>query len=304
MIFIISPQKKKKRLKMLLYKRDVQVIIGDSDSAIKIPNDKAKDNLKIRFSLKINQSSSGSDNMIQIYNLKDTTQSFIGSRGTRVRLLAGYGGNLSLIYDGNIDHIDYIDRHTDKVLNLYLVNKTFILTDSIFNRSYQKNVSAKTIVKDAIKSYSDAGLGVVNLDIIPDKSYSHFSFFGRTKDLLDKILSGLKIMWFVDQSTITFTKIGQNSDDESVLLTSDSGLIGYPYKSDKGINILSIFNSKIQVSKSIKLQLDKDSKSIDGRSQSQLRTELNGIYKAISVHHHGDSIDGRMVTYIEAVRNS
>ena len=290
-----------------LYKRNVQVqILKKNDKApallsrgaelLSIPSDPFNDTLKIDFNVGQLSNSQSNSNYIELYNLNDKTQSFIKDLDVEVSLLAGYGNKLSLVFKGNITKVEITRKNNDMITKLYLGNQVDLITLAYFSKTYQGLIAIKTILTDAVTTFN---LPFINFSIIPDVKLFNFTWDGRTKDLFDFILKPLNLQWYNDKGVINITQLGKPNDTNTFLVTPENGLIDYPIKTDKGVNINVLFNAQINASSLIELKLDANTTTLDGRQTNLFVQELNGKYKVMNVAYKGSSYDGDMLTSLE-----
>ena len=163
---------------MRLYKRYIQIVIGDDDSAIAI------DSLYITLEIKKALSGKPSEGTVNVYNLNETSESKIKETGERIRVFAGYDNNKDLIYDGDIRKVEKNKQRLDRITTITIGGNVFKLTDAFFNKSYTGPVPVSQVVQDAIPSF---GMSASGFDKIPASTLNDFAFTGRTADLLDRI---------------------------------------------------------------------------------------------------------------------
>ena len=254
---------------MRLYKRYIQVIIGNDDNAISI------DSLYITFEIKKAISAKPSEGTVSIYNLNDTSESKIQEAGERIRILAGYNGNADLLYDGDIRKIEKNKQKLDRILTVTIGGNVFKLTDAFFNKSYNGAISVSQIVQDAIPTF---GLDAIGLEKIPASTLNDFAFTGRTADLLDKILNPLDVQWFEDDGFINFSVRGESTETIFVLKPG-TGLVDSPGITDEGIKFKALLNGRIKINGRVKIE-------------SRL---VKGVYKITQLVYRGDNRDGEFL---------
>lgn len=255
---------------MRLYKRYVQIIIGDDESAISI------DSLYISFDIKKALTEKPSEGTVNIYNLNDNSEAKIDESGKRIRVIAGYGENVDLLYDGQVRKITKDKQRLDRITTIELGGNVFKITDAFFNKSYVGAVPVKQIVQDAIPSF---GMSSVGLDKIPASTLNDFAFTGRTSGLLDRILNPLDVQWFEDDGFIRFSVIGESSETVFVL-KAGTGLVGFPSITDTGIDFKALLNGKIKINGRVKIE----------------SAIISGVYKITNLVYRGDNRDGEFFT--------
>lgn len=256
---------------MRLYKRTLQTIIGDDDgSAISI------DNLFTKIEIKKTLSSTPNEGTDSIYNLSDTKETLIREKGTRIRILGGYNGQVGSLFDGDIRKVERDTDGQNRITTITLGGNVFALTDAFANVSYQGAVSVTQIITDTIPSF---GLSYANLDIIPASNRQDFSFTGRTADLFDQILEPIGVEWYEDSGFVQFSLVGQATETFPIL-NKDSGLIGSASITDDGVKAVSLMNANIRIGGRIKIE----------------SILVNGIYKVTQLMYRGDNREGDFFT--------
>lgn len=295
------------------YKRNVQLIISENINdvpesfrkttvdGIIIPSNLTDDNLKINFKLCSSQASTTpSDNIIKIWNLKGETQAFLKKTKLYVQVLAGYDSEASNIYTGQISKVEIKKKGVDTITMLYVGNLNFDITQANFSKSYSGLVDVSRIVNDALNTF---GLTTQYTNLIPASSQKlNYSFDGSTKDCLTSLLTPLGIHWYVENSNVKLSKEGEANQQQATVISSSTGLINIPYKTDKGVNIDILLNTNLSVSDYVDVQLNTTTDTTTGRQTDILKEELNGLYKIFSIKYIGDTIEGNYITRLECAR--
>lgn len=294
------------------YKRNAQVIVSEnlsevpssfratSAQGVLIPKDFAGDQLKINFTLSKNQSSElPSDNTISIWNLKGETQAFIKNKNLYVQVLAGYDGEVSNIYIGQIDRVEVSKKGVNTITKMFVTNLPNIVNNAYFSKTYAGLISTRQIINDAIDL---TGLVSQYSNLVPSTAQQfNFSYSGSVNDLFKLLLPPLGINYFIDGDKIKFSLTGQPNEEEAFTINSSTGLVDIPVKTQKGVNITTLLNTGIVLSDYVLVDLDTDTVTTSGRTTNILNQELNGLYKVISVVYEGDTIEGDFVTKLECV---
>lgn len=282
------------------YLRKAQVIVGDDTSAIQIPADIDSDNIKIDFSIK--KALTGKrpkDNFISLYNLSDATQSFINKSGQRIRLYAGYGTNVPIIFDGQITTIVNGRERLDSIYKMTLGESFYSVQAAMFSKSYRGTVSVLSIIQDGVASF---GLPATGMNVIPAKQLINFAFDGQTKTLFTQLLAPLGIDWYVDNGIIRFSVRGKGRQDLSVVsLSQDSGMIESPQITEKGVRAKSLLNPLLRLGGLVQIISSTLDRGGNGRTANQLAYSVRGVYKINELTHSGNNFDGQMITEILAV---
>lgn len=254
-------------------KRIIRTVVGFDDSTALSIN-------TLFTTIEVKKTISGKPNegFSRINNLGKASSAKIIESGVRVRIFAGHDDEPVLIHDGDIRRFIKEKQPPEKFVEIELGGNTLLLNQAFFNRSYAGQVAVKTIVQDAIPTFNIEG---VDLDQIPDDAYLYdYSFTGKTGVMLDSILNPINVNWFENDNFIRFSQTGQ-ALETVVVLNEESGLIGSPKETEKGVEFTSVLNGRI---------------NLNGRVKIESET-VNGIYKVASpLIHKGDNRDGEFVT--------
>ena len=280
-------------------KDKVPISISSGANALVIPEDPFNEKLKIDFNISLKSNSNSGASYIELFNLNDETQSFIKNINAEVKVLAGYGETLSVIFDGNVTKVEVTRKNNNMVTRIELGTQLDILTAAYFSKTYKGRTKVKSIITDAIKTFS---MPPQFLNVIPDKTVENFSWAGRTKDLMDSLLTPIEISWHHHLNAIRFSKKGiANNTNNIFIVTPENGLLDFPIKTDKGTIINMLFNAEIALNEFVEIQMDAASLSLDGRKTNLFIQELNGKYKVVDAVHKGSSYGGNMMTILDTV---
>jgi len=255
-----------------LHNRIIQTVIGQNDGdALRI------DSLYTQIEIKKAISGKPNEGTVNIYNLAEATENQIQEKGIRIRIFAGHDLQPILLHDGNIRRVERVRQPPDRITSIFLGGNTIKLAQAIFNKGYSGQVSVRQIVEDAIPTFN---IDATDLDQIPDDAFLYdYSFSGKTGVMFDKILNPIGVQWFESDNFIKFSS-NQKALENVVLLDSDSGMIGSPTVTDKGVKFKSVLNGRIVMNERI-----------------QIKSSLvSGTYKVIEILHKGDNREGEFIT--------
>lgn len=277
---------------MRLYKRNVEVVIGDQSEARRIKG------LMASFEVTKTSTSKPSDGWIKIYNLNESTETQLDERGKRIQIFAGYEGDLSLLFDGDVRKVERDRQELDRIFTVTLGGNVKKTTSAEFIKSYSGSVKVRDIVRDAVPTFN-LDLGDVN--VIPqDAVLKDFVWSGRTADALNRILEPLKISWYEDDGAINFSLRGAVRDEYAHLISAKTGLIGTPSVTDDGIKLVSLLNPKIRLDSKIQIQSSTLERAAQGDDKNMSAAARDGFYKVVKLVHRGDNRIGEYATEIIA----
>ena len=276
---------------MRLYKRSITVIVGEDDgTAVKVQN------LFIEFEMNKESVSTPNEGTVRISNLNESTETQIRERGVRIRVTAGYDGDEALLFDGDIRKVEKERRGLDRVTVITLGGNVFKVSNAEFIKSYEGPVSLKTIVTDAVPSFN---LTVGSLDEVPDNVFlNDFAWSGRTSDMLNRILQPNNIQWFETDGQIGFSKRRKARDTAIYIINSETGMVGSPTITDKGLRVKTLLNPRLRINGRVKIESDILGNSARSDDESARAGEYQGVYKINKIRHTGDNRKGMFQTEI------
>lgn len=227
----------------------------------------------------------------------------------KVILEAGYGKNISLIFDGVLKR-GYSERQgVDWVTNLSCVSSAIGYYNTFINKTYEANTKQIDVVNDIItemSQYGDLEKGAVTKTIdktyteglsIVEQSYNVLTQFG-----VDVFISNGKINVLQVNEVIGTSKTTPNVSapvSEALVnklglqipnISAESGLIGTPILNGDGyVTVSMIFEPTIKIGTLVNLQ-------------SATASFFNGYFKVMGVNHKGvlsSSKEGMLITTLQ-----
>ena len=260
--------------------RTVRVTVGDAAEALRI------ENLLVRFRLRREATDTPADGHITIYNLTVESEQRIRQRGQRIRLEAGYSGELSLLFDGDVRRVERVREQVDRAVKIHVGGNVAKRRQAVFTRTYEVATPLRTIFADAAATFDLAvgPLSLIDEDIVKPAG---FSYQGPTALLLYGLLEPYGLRWFEDDGVIRLTRRGQSGDDRprGVLIGQRSGMIGTPTITDDGLRVRSLIDPRLRLDTRF-------------RVESEL-VDAGALWKIVEVTHQGDNWTGSFETLVE-----
>ena len=149
-------------------------------------------------------------------------------------------------------------------------------------KGYPPNTKLNPVFDDLEKSI---GLSRGVREGVPEKTYAHgLTLSGLSRDHLDVLTRSNGLEWSVQDETLQIIPEGQGTSESLILLSPDSGLIGSPNKTKKGVEFISLIQPKLRPGRRVQ---------VDSRL-------VKGIFKIRKVTHEGDSHEGDFLSKCEA----
>jgi hypothetical protein len=237
---------------------------------------------------------------IDIYNLSEETRSTIKTLNQFIILNAGYkdGDGEQLLFSGDITSITHRKNVPDVITTIEASDGKTSLTDYKISLSHAAGVSATTILKKILSTFSISN----NFEMIQytDKKYANgFSFIGLARDALTKVTEFLSLDWTIQNNEIKLTLFDKDDQTQSIYLTEETGLVGSPEKITDSVRKVKKKSSEDKIAwRLTSLLLPKlNPKNKVVVSSSEIF--INSVFTISTVNHRGDTNGSEWNTVIE-----
>lgn len=151
--------------------------------------------------------------------------------------------------------------------------------------SYKGQVAVTQIMQDLA---TEAGLAFEPNGVAVNLLNTYLS--GTTLNKIQKVARAANVQYTIDRGTLAIWDLGKSRDGEVPLISVDSGMVGYPTLSSKGMSLRTAFNFNIKLGADVKVQ-----------SSVEM---ANGIWHVFNVDHEISSQmpDGPWFSNIEVYR--
>lgn len=243
--------------------RKVRLVITGMNEEISI------ENLRVDFSVSKNSESNSNKSTISIYNLNETTRSFVAD-SKDLEFYVGYETSETeyLYVKGENDDVNIYPDGLDVVTTIEVEEGKNTLENSNFIKSYTTGTTRKKIVKDALASLSlDSVIDeklvdrvLDTLDDVDSKLENGSTFCKKTKDFLDDFFKLAGISYSIQNGELLILSPDDTLGSDTYYISPSNGLIGNPIKTKKGCDIQTMLLPELKIGMKINL----DSKYIKG----------------------------------------
>jgi hypothetical protein len=282
------------------FNRYCRLLVGDSGDS------SALDLSGLRIVFEIEKSAIGypSKAKVLIYNLSNSSRQRIRTEFDRITLEAGYEDDFGVIFQGEIFNVFNRREQPEYVTEIYASDGGFNYRESYTSRSYGAGVTVARIVSD-LRTDMNLDVGQINADLTAQKIYG-WSFTGDTTLAMNQLAESHSFTWFIQAGKLYVT-----GDDESVNLasafeiTAESGMIGSPVLTERGINVKTLLNWQLIPNEEIKVvALSQANNFAYLNINSNIpgvypQTQGEGTYIARRFVHRGDTRGNDWYTDIE-----
>lgn len=281
----------------------LQKVVGQGSTSI--PPDAARYRNRVNFQITKTLESDPNTSRITIYNLNSTSRGFLEQANRAVFLRAGYRSKFDLsdkmetIFFGDVKSLFNNRFGPDIVTTLECGDSEGEIINSIVTVGFGPGVTNKQILAAVT---SQLQLNVAFVETLPNDVYANgFTYSGQAKLLLNDLVKKFGFEWSAQNGELQITKKSEDTGQEAVFLSPQTGLIGYPTKTEKGIRAVSLLNTKIRPGRAVVIQSEVTSGKTDiGPSAQSASADLQKFtYKVTRADFIGDTEGGPWNTQFE-----
>lgn len=273
------------------YLRSASLIVGDaSGNAIDLSQ------MRIQFMVRNGSVQTLKQADISIFNLSDSTAKQIEDEFTQVQLQAGYGGNLSTIFNGTICWV-YRGRlnATDSFVRIIAQDGDEAYNFAVVNQTLSAGWDPSTVYSALSQSLSPYGVTKGYTSISGNPSPRGKVLFGMARDHLRCLADSQKAGWGIEDGALNVVPYATVMPGTVTVLNAQTGMIGVPEQTIQGLIVRCLLNPDIRSFG--KLQIDNS--AITSLTVKQQLTgsdvvvvpskDWDGFYVAHCVTHQGDT---------------
>lgn len=278
------------------YKRRYDLTVIDSEGNAVVIRE-----LKIEFEVVKSVLSFPNLAKISLYNLSQDTLSLLQTKFTRVILNAGYLGNISLIFKGDIRNVFQSQSGVDSVATIYAADGEKDWQNAIFNKTFTSNVTISEAINEVLNTFKEATIGA--LEGIPEISENlrGQTLSGSSKDILDNFADEYGFNWNIQDGEVIITPVDQPlTGTEAVLITALTGMLGSPTVTEIGADVTTLLNPKLLPNTAFEIKsINADVELGNVFFRNIKRTNATGLYKVQEVTFKGNSREGEWVSSVK-----
>lgn len=278
------------------YGRIVRVTIGTGSSGILI------ENLRIEFDVKATRVNYPNVGTVKIYNLAPDTRSRIKDSGDVIEVVAGYQDNVGTILLGNIRTVNHGKKGADIVTMITCGDGDEDYQNTMVNATIlPESADPQALIRQMASEMRNTSLGeIVGLEE-EQAPRRPVVISGNMKDEMNKLGRKHNFEWTIQNGTLEVVR-NDLAINEMIVLSSESGMIGSPAISEKGIKVKCLLNPRLRPNRMIQVLSDyaelEQSSSLTKRD-----TDLGGgIFRIDQIAYTGNNRDGDFYCDIDGVR--
>lgn len=200
--------------------------------------------LRINASIKKTDSKKPDKGTIQIYNLNEDSRGYIQNDGNVLILSAGYR-EPEVIFTGDVDEVTNTKDGRDWVTEIEAADGRRSYQEGALFQTFEPPLNSQTLLT---RIATAMGLTITNLpaEMTVIEYLQGFTIAGPARDALDDIAESTGTKWSIQDGELIITLAGQGLDQQAFLVTPESGLVGTPEKTKKGLKFQMLLNGKVK----------------------------------------------------------
>lgn len=287
-----------------LFDRRCVLLVGEYDQlrdvtgefpdqfVLKLPTALRIEGLRVTFKLSKDLQPTPNTAEMTIYNLSETSRSHLQGKGQRVVLLAGYEGDESQIFSGDVRRVVTMRQGPDIVTKIDAGDGERAIAFARVSESYAPGTPIKDVVIGTIKKIASDPAGAIQKAAqVVGEFASGYAQFGKASTELTRLLAPQGLSWSIQDGRIEILGDGEAVAESAPLLSPSTGLVGSPSvgtPEKKG-------GPSVMKCRSLLLPRLRPGQRVALESES-----LRGVFRSIKVTHAGDTAGNDWYTDIEA----
>lgn len=252
--------------------------------------------------------------MVRIYNMNAETENKIIEEGDRLVIEAGYAGSgqendigqYGKIFDGQIIYASRRrEGNTDYILTLSAIDGDLPLNLNYIAKTVNKGINQRQVI-ETVCSISEEKTPVAEITggLSEQQLPRGKVFFGRPFDYIEDVCRGNGALYYVEDGALTVTKLSDVNEDEALVISPETGLIGLPQQVEFGVTFKTLLNPAIRMKTKIKLshtEVNEREVTPGQNGAKQMPLDEEWIYQACEVVHRGDTRGEEWYTEVQGL---
>lgn len=231
------------------WKRRARAIIVVDDAAVEVQG--------LRMTFEVKKSKLGTQPNtceLRVYNLAETTRSKLETHASHLQLFVGYGESDDLLFTGAVRRSVSTWSESDWVTTLYCSDAYQELQEATIERTYVAGTSPRTILADVAKTF-----GLEDDPLIEDLDglagvLRATTLSGSSTEAMNQLSESWGLDWSILDGRVEVSGRDRQVGAEAIVVSPDSGMIGQPVVTDRGIEFTTLLNPRIRVKRAVEIR--------------------------------------------------
>lgn len=210
-----------------------------------------------------------------------------------------------MIFRGNLKHsVAYWDT-ADRKVDIQAADGDKDYRLAIVNASIEAGKSDEHEVREALRAMSSTSKGFI--DVKKSKRLRGKVILAPAREVLHKAAANNDAHWSIQDGALQIVKSTGVLPNEAIVVNYETGLVGAPELSDKGVKVPMLLNPFVEINgrlwlnnNDVKIQQTHDPTGKKSKTQLLSRLAEDGVYKVYAIRHEFDTM-GEARTYADCV---
>lgn len=276
--------------------RKFSLIIGqDSGSSLDFSD------LRVKFDIKRGDRETPNSALVQIYNLSDNTSKRVKNEFTRMVIQAGYPGNFSIVFDGQIKQVwRGRENPTDTFLNVLAADGDSAYCFAKVIQTLAAGSTYQDQVNLALKAMAPYGVTSGYMASLPNNPLPRGKpIFSLARDVLRSVARATQTVWSIQDGKVIMVPETSYAPYDIPEINSKTGMVGWPVQMINGISFQTLLNPSLKIGGLVHLNnasiqeyqysLNVNQQADQSRAALDNKIDSDGFYYLMSVNHKGDT---------------
>lgn len=278
-----------------LYLRKCSLVVGNTTQGLDLSQ------MQFRFAIDRGDIQTPNTATFRVYNLsKQTVNRLKTGEFTNLVFQGGYDANYGVLFQGSVKYVyNGNDSAVDSFIDIVAADGDEPYNFAVVNRTLAAGSTPQDHVNVAAAAFAEYDIQF-DQGINPTFSGNPLPrgkvFYGLARDVLRKTAGDCNATWSLQDGNLEFVLQTSYRPGDPIILTSATGLIGFPQQTQNGIIIRSLLNPSIKMGG--RVQIDNASVqryrfplSVSAQAANLLIPSLDadGMYKVLYTQHRGDT---------------
>lgn len=244
------------------------------------------DRLRVAFEIDKTINEKPNPASFQIWNLnRDHINQLLSQSFKQLALSVGYQ-TLRQIYSGDITKVRIKRDGMDFILSIECADGHQAYTQSMSKTTLKSGASDEDILKSLQQTMPKVQTGAI--DVPNQRKLPRGRVLnGDSREILNRIAKNNNADWSIQDGSLVFLPHDKVLNEEAVLLSQETGMIGAPGQTDDGLELTCLLNPALQIGGLVEVR--------------SILDYFNGQYKIVKLNHQGDGLGGDWVSKITVV---
>ena len=243
-------------------------------------------NLRVAFDIDKTINEKPNPATFRVWNLNRThINQLLSQEFKKLVLSVGYK-ELRTIYAGDITKVRIIRDGVDFILTIECADGYKAYTQARAETTLKAGASDEQIINEIQKTMQGVKVGAIdtpNQRKLPRGRV----LCGDSREILNRVARNNQADWSIQDGNLIFLPKDKVLNDEAVLLSQETGMIGAPEQTDDGLELSCLLNPALQIGGLVEVQ--------------SIIEHFNGEYKIIKLAHSGDGLGGDWLSKMTVV---